>query len=313
MPELACSASRSAAWHLTCSTPAFLLDYFNPRIAFPRQTNRLTARFRAVHALCESGGAPVDLLALRDALAFHLVKMSCWWDFAFCPRAATGVRNPDFLGHVKAHAARSPEDEAFFDLLTWQAHTRPGDRDQVLVLGHDSESPQDAPLYFGLDAGREFRFSLPTDKIGAVHLEWARPGYRDFAGAWLAGRTCHAREMLDSESLRQRLLSEREHSWARLWHQRHFCRPGDALAVKAYVEACAQASSCRTMFGRMEFAHIAGRLAHEITAASRRTGMSVEALFTEAGAPELAETAAPMVQLQAATYASECLDEECDG
>ncbi|WP_264811832.1 hypothetical protein [Gluconacetobacter johannae] len=63
----------------------------------------------------------------------------------FCPRGLTGVRNPLFLGYVKAHAARVPEDESFFDLFTLQRHMHANDAGHILVLGRDGAAPRTRP------------------------------------------------------------------------------------------------------------------------------------------------------------------------
>lgn len=306
---------RTAAWHLTCSTPSNLLHYFNPKIPFSRQINRLQSRFRAVQHLCESGPCETgesagELFALRDALAFHLVKMSSWWDFAFCPRSAAGIRGTDFLAFVKNHAARSADDDAFFDLLTWQHHARTTTSPRILVLGQDPSSSESAPIYVGLDAKREFRISLPASTAwqDSRALDWSRSGYRDFASAWLAARTMETQEAGDHLRLREYLFAQREHDWARVWHQRHFCRPGESLAVQAYLEACQQAERCRTPFASLEFAHVVGRLAYEIMQISQRTGRSLRQMFRDVGQEDHADGGAGMIELQAMTYEEECLD-----
>lgn len=294
-----------AEWHLAHSQPAQLVDYFNPCTPFARQINLMTSRFRAVEELCDAPSSHQALSDLRDALAFHLVRMSFWWDFAFCPRGATGVSNPNFLSYVKRHVARSYDDEAFFDLFTWQRHMHAGDEDQILIVGRDPGSPKHMPIYYGIDGARRFRFSLPGE---AHEPHWACVGYRDFAAAWLAAWTCHCPHTSDGDSLDMHLRAEREHHLARIWHQRHFCKPCKATVVPAYIEACAQASTCRTPFGCMEFTHITGHLAHEVMDIASDTQSDLVGMFDDAGARSIAADAIAVVRLHANAYRTECLD-----
>ncbi|MFT8718367.1 MAG: hypothetical protein ABF824_03175, partial [Acetobacter sp.] len=108
----------TAEWHLTHSRPECLLSYLDLAHPFVGQINRLITRFRDVQFLCDHANRPETLLSLRDALAFHLVKMSRWWSFDFCPRSILEMPAPRFLGYVKNHLSHYYEDDTLYDIFT---------------------------------------------------------------------------------------------------------------------------------------------------------------------------------------------------
>lgn len=294
--------TRDAAWHLTHSRPGKLLDYLDPCRPLSRQLDTLIRRFNDIQAFCASHNAGEDLISLRNALAFHLVKMSCWWDLAFCPRAVTGVRNPAFLTMVKEHAARSADDEAFLDLFTCQSYMRRGATDHILIIGHDMREPG---LLFGLDGQRRFRFTLPGDPADPA---WAQSGYRDFTSAWLAAWTCHCPGTGCCATLQQHLHAEREFGWAQRWNRRYFSKPYEKTAVVDYVQACAEASRCRTPFGCMVFGDVINRLAFDVISIAAHQKMTLPEMFSAAGAGDIVADAVPVVELQALSHIDHGLD-----
>ncbi|MBB2200781.1 hypothetical protein [Gluconacetobacter tumulisoli] len=290
-------------WHLAHSQPAHLLDYFDPARGFAGQINPLVSRFRDIQALCDAGDGDEPLMQLRNALAFHLVKMSRWWGFDFCPRGLTGVRNPLFLSYVKAHAARVVEDESFFDLFTMQHHMHANDAGHILVLGRDDRTVP--ALLYGLDGQKGFRF---TSRANGADIAWYRHSYPDFASAWLAARTirCPGERLCDT--LPERLAAEREHAWARSWHQRYFHRAGTRPVVQLYTEAYAQLSVCQSAFGRAEFETIVNDLAFKIVRTAFERAMTIADMIEEGGTMDMNLRVANGVKQRARTFIAACVD-----
>ncbi len=274
------STTYSAQWHLAHSQPSVLLDYFNPTRGFIPQINLLFSRFKAVQTLCESGDGEETLIRLRNELAFHLVKMSRWWGFDFCPRGLTGVRNPLFLTFVKAHIARVIDDECFFDLFTMQRQMHSGDTGHILILGKDQFISSARTILYGVDGGKGFRFA---NKVQNSDPEWHRYSYPDFASAWLAAWSTHCSGTNVCKNLREHLAAEREHACARTWHQRYFHHQDARNAIKNHGEAQAQLSICQSPFGRAEFETIVNSLAYDIVKAAFDRSLTIADLIEENG------------------------------
>ncbi|GBQ28825.1 hypothetical protein HLH34_10900 [Gluconacetobacter azotocaptans] len=291
-----------STWHLAHSRPADLLDYFDPTRGFAGQINPLVSRFRDVQALCDGGESDAPLTHLRNALAFHLVKMSRWWGFDFCPRGLTDVRNPLFLSYVKAHAARVAEDESFFDLFTMQRHMHANDAGHILVLGRDGAVPA---LLYGLDGQRGFRFAFQTN---GADIAWYRHSYSDFTSAWLAARTVGTPGAAACDTLPEHLAAEREHAWARTWHQRYFHRAGTRPVVQLYAEACAQRSVCQSSFGRTEFETIVNDLAFKIARTAFTRALTIADMIAEGGTGDMNLRVVDTIRQRARTFVATCVD-----
>ncbi|GAN99550.1 MULTISPECIES: hypothetical protein [Komagataeibacter] len=295
----------TADWHLEHSSPGMFLHYLAPQHLFARQINTLTARFRDVQALCDAGSCPPALTRLRNALAFHLVKMSRWWRFDFCPRGVTGVRNPLFLTYVKAHAERSAEDDALFDLFTMQRHMHGGDGGHILVLGRDPVPDPSVSIVYGVDGQRNFRFA--TGSHGVQPL-WNGQAYPDFAAAWLAARGVHALIRDDSTDLHEYETAQREHAWARSWHHRHFHRSGKLPVIRLYAQANAQFMNCQSAFGRAEMKTVVERLAFDIARAAFQRHMTVADLIEDSDALSINLRSANTIKQRARAYVATCID-----
>ncbi|MFT9460119.1 MAG: hypothetical protein ABF611_11245 [Acetobacter orientalis] len=253
--------TENSTWHLTHSQPHKFLDYFNPTNGFIRQINILLNRFKSVQTLCAEGETQEEFTHLRNELAFHLVKMSRWWGFDFCPQGLTGIRNPLFLTYVKAHLARNVNDESFFDTFTLQKHMHSGDAGHILVLGQDPFSTPDLTLYYGVDGKKNFRFATLTH---TQKTQWHRYSYPDFASAWLAAWSTHASAGDIRKNLSEYLAAEREHACARIWHQRYFHRNETQMGIRLYADATQQLSICKSPFGKAEFEAIVNSLAFDV-------------------------------------------------
>ncbi|GBQ09615.1 hypothetical protein AA16663_0219 [Komagataeibacter rhaeticus DSM 16663] len=295
----------TADWHLEHSGPARFLRYLDPCRPFARQINMLAGRFRDVQALCSAGTHPPELTRLRNALAFHLVKMSRWWRFDFCPRGVTGVRNPLFLTYVKAHAERVVEDEALFDLFTMQRHMHAGDGGHILVLGRDGATTPALSILYGVDGQRNFRFA--TGSHGVEPL-WNGQAYPDFASAWLAAQAVHALIRDDSTGLHEYETANREHLWARAWHQQHFHRSGQLPLIRLYAQAHTQLQNCQSAFGKAEMKTVVDRLAFEITRAAYHRHMTVADMIEESDMLAINLRSANMIKQRARAYVATCMD-----
>lgn len=294
-----------ASWHLTHSQPPLLLHYFDPGRGFARQINLLVSRFQSVQAVCQAGEGEMGLTDLRNELAFHLVKMSRWWGFDFCPFGLTGVRNPLFMSYVKAHAARAVEDESLLDLFTMQHHMHAGDPGHILVLGKDPESSGTLSIFYGVDGQKSFRF---TTGANGTAIEWYRHSYPDFASAWLAAWTYHCPAGNVCANMREHLAAEREHAWARSWHRQHFHRTGGTLIVKLYVDAMSQLSACQSRFGRAEFESVVNAIAFKMVRYAVERRISVGSLLEEGGSREMSLRVVDVVRQRARLYVNRSID-----
>ncbi|MDG6094764.1 hypothetical protein LOC54_06520 [Acetobacter sp. AN02] len=250
-----------ASWHLIHSRPSRILAYFTPSRGFSAQLNPLISRFRDVNLLCCGESCDERLCHLRDELAFHLVRMSRWWGFEFCPRALTDMRGQEFMTCVRAHIDRNADDAVFFDLFTMQHHMRTGDPDHVLVLGRGS-APGGARVLYGADGQKRFRFATET---GGRHPVWHEQVCPDFVSAWLAASAFHTPADAGCDGvINEYVLAGIEHERARTWHQQHLYGTGARNVVRLYADALLTLSSCQSRFGRMEFEAIANALAFGI-------------------------------------------------
>ncbi|MBB2156875.1 hypothetical protein HLH33_11230 [Gluconacetobacter diazotrophicus] len=295
----------TADWHLAHSRPGLFLEYFDPRRPFALRINTLVGRFGDVQRLCDGGEARPEFVRLRNELAFHLVKMSRWWGFDFCPRGVTGVRNPLFMACVKAHVERSADDEALFDLFTMQRHMHAGDPGHILVLGRDPGADPAICVLYGVDGQRHFRFA-----IGSPGREptWNRQDYPDFASAWLAAWAVHALIRDDEAGRREFETAQREHDAARAWHQRHFHRCDARPAIPLYADAHAHLSGCRSEFGRSEFRAIVNKLAFDIARMAVQRHMALADAMKEGDGRDIHPCMANTVRRRARAYVATCLD-----
>ncbi|GBQ20808.1 hypothetical protein AA0472_0250 [Acetobacter estunensis NRIC 0472] len=266
-------------WHLERSRPEQLLSYLDLSRPFIGQINRLVTRFRDVQFLCEHGERPEALFHLRDALAFHLVKMSRWWNFDFCPRSTLEIQAPRFLAHVRAHTERSIEDDTFYDLFTLQRHLHGGDARTILILGHDPE-PRMAEILYGVDGQRRFRLA---HALRGCAPTWEEASWPDFAEAWLAARTLRARNAGDREAARDASLAQAEHERARSWHQRHFHACCERHIFALYREASAELLQHRSAHGRLEGEAIINSLAFRVARQAVQSRLTVRDLMRETG------------------------------
>lgn len=295
-------------WHLANSNPLNFLDYFNPTSGFIRQINILLNRFKNVQALCVSGQTDENFTHLRNELAFHLVKMSRWWGFDFCPQGLTGIRNPLFLTYVKAHLTRNVHDECFFDLFTLQRHMHADDAGHILVLGQDPFSTPDLTLYYGVDGKKNFRFATVS---AAQETQWHRYSYPDFASAWLAAWSTHATEGDVRKNLADYMAAEREHACARIWHQRYFHRNEAQMSIRLYADATQQLAICKSPFGKTEFESIVNSLAFDIVKQAFESRMTIADLISDSKSLEnnlrTANTLKHRARAHVATTVDPCL------
>lgn len=292
-------------WHLAHSQPSVLLDYFNPTRGFIPQINILFSRFKAIQTLCDAGQADEPLTRLRNELAFHLVKMSRWWGFDFCPRGLTGVKNPLFLTYVKAHISRSIDDECFFDLFTMQRQMHGGDSGHILVLGRDQFSTSARTILYGVDGCKSFRFANQQKN---AEPEWHRYSYPDFASAWLAAWSTHCSGENVCKNLREHLAAEREHACARSWHQRYFHHLDARRAIKQYAEAQTQLEICQSAFGKAEFETIVNSLAFDIVKAAFDRSITIADLMEESGTSDGTLRTANTIKYRARTHVATNVD-----
>jgi hypothetical protein len=301
-----------AEWHLAQSRPGLFLDYLDPSRPFALRINMVVGRFRDVHALCEGGETRPDLVQLRNELAFHLVKMSRWWGFDFCPRGVTGVRNPLFMACVRAHVERSADDGALFDLFTMQRYMHAGDAGHILVLGRDSETAPALSVLYGVDGQKRFRFAAGTPGHGPSwpgrDLSWNRQSYPDFASAWLAVRVVDALIRDDDAAVRAFEAAQREHESARAWHQRHFHRCGHRPVIQLYADAHAHLSVCRSAFGRAECESIVNKIAFDIVTLSFQRHMTLADVIGAGDGLGVSPRMAEAVARRARVYVATCLD-----
>ena len=294
-----------AQWHLDHSQPSQFLKYFDPEKGFSLQIETLVTRFRDIVSLCTPEDPDAPLLHLRDALAFHLVKMSRWWGFEFCPRALTGIRGPVFMSWLKAHVARNLEDEMLLDVFTLQKHTKAGSKAQVLILGLDKTPCGCASFAYGVDGQRLFRYS---SLIHNGQITWCDEQYPDFASAWLAARSTHASTRPVYASAGAQFRAGLEHTWARSWYQRHFYRLDERTAVTFYEQACVQSSLCQTIFGQNAFKAITGGLALQIIERASERHVSVASILNENGRMTNNASSANTIIQQARDYIHTCID-----
>ncbi|MGS0648627.1 hypothetical protein ACU81Q_13470 [Komagataeibacter melomenusus] len=295
----------TADWHLEHSTPAQLLHYLDPHYPFARQANVLARRFKDVQALCGSGEATPALTRLRNALAFHLIKLSRWWRFDFCPRGVTGVNNPLFLTYVKNHAERSVDDESLLDVFTAQRYMHAGDGGHIAILGHDPLTDPTICILYGIDGQRAFRFA--TGSHGAEPL-WNGQAYPDFASAWLAARAVHALVCDDSTDMHEFETAQREHMWARAWHRQHFHRSRKLPLIALYAQAHTQLSNCQSAFGRAEMKTVTDRLAFTLAQTAFERRMTVADLIEESDMLAINLRAANTIKQRARAYVATCID-----
>ncbi|MBY4640840.1 hypothetical protein K6L44_12780 [Gluconacetobacter entanii] len=302
MPE---TTGCSPDWHLEHSRPALFLDYFNPRTSFAAQANTLATRFRDIQALCNEGENPPELTRLRNELAFHLVKMSRWWGFDFCPRGVTDVRNPLFMTYVKAHIEHSIEDESLFDLLTVQRHMHAGDAGHLLVLGQETGADPELSVLFGIDGQRGFRFAIGSTGLAPL---WNGQTYPDFASMWLSARAVHALIADSHANVQEYESAHQEHIWARAWHRRHFHRHITRPAVDMYAQAMSQLDSCQSIFGRAEFETIVNRAAFHIARTAFDHNMTIADMIGTGGLRDMGLRHANTIKRRARTYITTCID-----
>ncbi|NHN85158.1 hypothetical protein GOB93_10965 [Acetobacter musti] len=299
------STGFTASWHLERSRPADILAYADPFFPFIGQINKLVARFQGVQFLCTHGTPPEELTALRNTLAFHIVKMSRWWNFDFCPRGVLELSGPVFMDYVKAHLEQSCDDETLYDVFTLQRYMRAGDVDHIVILGRDEAPGQDSTLY-GVDGQRRFRFASGTEKRG---FAWRGTQYPDFPAMWLAARHEKADRENDAGSACDMRLAQAEHRLASIWHQRYFHATCERNTVQRYAEACMQLSHFHSAFGRIEGESIINSLAFRIVRLAVHARRSVADLLTGNPETRMDDFSASTVEQRARTHVFTCADE----
>ncbi|NHO32236.1 hypothetical protein [Acetobacter fallax] len=299
------STDFTSEWHLERSRPEDILAYADPFLPFVGQINKLIARFQCVHFLCEHGKPCQRLVTLRNALAFHVVKMSRWWNFDFCSKGVLEIRPTVFLDYVKSHLEQSIEDETLYDVFTMQRHMRTGDRDHVVILGRSGTS-ESGPLLYGVDGHRQFRFAYMTGQGNAV---WHDSASSDFAGMWLAARRERARIANDAGAEKDFHLAQAEHRQASVWHQRYFHAACEQSTVQRYTEACAQLGRHQSAFGRIESESIINCLAFRIVRLAVHSHRPVTELLNGQGETRMDNVAATVVERRARTHVFTCGDE----
>lgn len=250
-----------AKWHVTHSRPSTLIDYLDPTASFSATVNLAVSRFRSVHELCTQGFNSPDMTRVRNELAFHLVKISRWWDFDFCPYAIAGIRGQIFTAYAKNHAARNLADDSLFDVITSQNFMHRGDASHIMVLGTDREQCEIGTLFYGMDGARNFRFAW---RDADEHPIWSAGGYSSFIGAWIGARLMSQRiSGIPSEKSEWQHI-RREYNQASVWHRHHFHKYDGAFLMNAYDTVQKQYSECKSELGRDSFRHLVNGFAFKI-------------------------------------------------
>jgi len=294
-----------SVWHLERSRPSTLFQYFDPRQPFQRQVHAAMTRFTAVQHMCAEGGVPLELVDLRNALAFHLVKLSRWWMVDFCPRMAVNVRTALFVTYVKAHVARDMADDALFDLLTRQRDMRPNDPSHILVLRHEERAEIGARVMYGIDGRRGFRFAVGSPGQGPV---WNGHAYPDFTSAWLAAKRVMSLMAGDDAGLQAWQKAACEFRWTQPWRRRAMIDAPDKPLIDRYAEACVQSSACETAFGRGVFDAVLGQIAFGIAREAFERRISLAAVAAEGTFPDMPTTIADMINRHARAHVADGID-----
>ncbi|EHH69677.1 hypothetical protein [Gluconobacter morbifer] len=294
-----------AGWHLKKSRPYRCLDYFNPRASFAGQANTLVTRFRAVQALCEAGDRTIGLTQLRNELAFHLVKMSRWWQFEFCPNTVLGVMPCLFIAYVQAHVARVVEDCSLYDLFTRQNYLHANDSGHVMLLGHETGWKTGRRTFFGVDGKKGFRVGVLG---GDGLLRWTGKVFQDFPHAWLQGRLIRAQQDRDPVVTEETLHAMEEHARLRPWIQKYFHGWSDDETVQDYRALQKELEACRTVFGRVQFEPLENSFAFRMTEIAFRRRMTLADLVHEMEGTDLTHREANVIKRQARAYVATALD-----
>ncbi|WP_367160236.1 hypothetical protein ABUE34_01285 [Kozakia baliensis] len=267
---------QTAQWHLEHSRLATQIAYRDPRQSWLSALNCAIARFRTVRILCMHSIGTEALRQLRNELAFHLIKISCWWDIDFCSCATLGLGRTALLGYASEHASSNMEDEALLDVLSKQDYMHRGARDHILVIAQETELPFTA--LYGIDGGKSFRFGW-VGEDGKPH--WSETSYNDFIGAWISSRLMASQQ--DAERFKQDewIFARREHGQASIWHRRHFHMLDNPCILRSYVGADAQYLSCRSTLGKIEFERIVNGLAFRIAEEAFRLDLSIRNLLKQ--------------------------------
>jgi len=294
------------AWHLERSQPRDLFRYFDLSAPFLQQAHVAMVRFCAVQQVCVGGG-PVtsDLVDLRNALAFHLVKLSRWWMIDFCPNLAVDVRAALFVTYVKAHVARSMEDDALFDLLTQQRDMRANDPAHILVLHQQARPEIGAQVMFGVDGRRAFRFAVGSPGQDPI---WNGHGYPDYIGAWLASNRVASLMSGDAQGMRLWQRAACEFRWTQPWRRRAMIDMPDKPLAERYVEACGQADACETAFGARMFEAVLGQIAFALAREAFERRVPVSQVIGGAACAGRACDVAELVQARARAHVAAGID-----
>lgn len=270
-----------AAWHLQHSRPETLVSYFDPWQPVTRQLDMLAHRFSAVKALCDAQmDSPAmenaELAALRDSLAFHLLRASVWWQVDFSPRAVTGLQATSFMQHVRRHTDRMVDDETLLDVMTWQHYMHRADSGHIMVTGTDPLCRGNTTILYGIDGHRGFRFAM---RRAGQPLSWNDITHPDFIAACLNARALHCLLETECTAIGEWDLAREEHIQASRYHTQHFRTANQPNAVENYATALEQLSRCRSRFGRFEFENIVNKMAFSVILAAHEQGASIADLL----------------------------------
>jgi len=293
-------------WHLQNSTPQALLHYTTPTRPLIPQISHLTHRFRQIHALCENPISARGLLRLRNALAFHLVKMSRWWGFDICPRALTGIHNPTFLTYVHAHLEQSLEDEMLYDVFTTQHYMHPGEGGHILVLHQETDPKTSLRTLYGLDGQRGFRFANVAPEADP---NWNSQTYPDFPSAWLAASTVRAFIANDAAAMNEYRAAQPEYATARRWQRAHLHICCDRQTARNYAQAADLLEHCQSNFGRTVFETIVNDLAFRIAWSATDRNLTIADALDDAGVSDISPRAAIAIKRRARLHVVTSLDE----
>ncbi|WP_371861423.1 hypothetical protein [Novacetimonas hansenii] len=296
-----------AAWHLTHSRPEMLVDYFNPWTPMSRQVSMLTHRFSVVAALCEQVGADDELVVLRNALAFHLLRAATWWRIDFAAPRVAGMPTTRFMAHIHAHIDRVAEDESLFDVLTWQHHMRRGDMSHVMVLGTDPLCRGGTSILYGLDGQRRFRFALREDGAGRG-VAWNATAHGDFVSTCLDARARHSMVETRNEALGEWEDARIEHARAAKYHMLHFRQDTSRPVIDRYIEVLGEMTRCRSRFGRFEFGNILNHIAFLLVRAAHERQVSVASVLREGTAQPINLRVANSIKKRARAYVAHGVD-----
>lgn len=266
------------SWHLTHSRLDHQASYGNAHENWRARLDTLIERLRGVLALDAARTDCEDIIALRDELAFHLVKTAHWWGVDLFPQVLLGLSREALTAYARHHAGRSDTDETFLDLLTEPGRTIAGITPSALVLTRDDTTRH--PILIGLDERRSFRFGWIAPEGMPL---WGSQPHADFLSAWIAARVVASHWDIAGKDRPEWRFAREEHNLATIWHRRHFASYGDAELVQAYSRAQTQRAACRSAIGMVEMERIADDLAFRIARRASESGTTIRTLLLTLG------------------------------